>query len=150
MAIPVGDQPYVPTHIEIADSPGLAPVTADIELSRGVWIEGKIRDKLTGQPLRGTVQYFAASSNPNLADFPGFDGTFLFFDSGVATKEDGSYRVAGLPGPGLVAVWRKEDYLSAPDREDDFGIKDVQQEAPLRTAPVAITPPGQLQRNRPG
>jgi RNA polymerase sigma factor (sigma-70 family) len=141
MAIPARDQPYIPTHKDIPDSPGLAPVTADIELSRGVWIEGKIRDKLTGQPLRATVQYFALSSNPNLADFPGFDGTFLFFDAGVESKDDGSYRIVGLPGPGLVAVVHKDDYLLAPVREGDYGINDVDREASLRTAPVAITHP---------
>jgi hypothetical protein len=141
VAIPDCDQPYVPTHKDIPDSPGLDPVTADIELKRGVWIEGKIRDKLMGQPVRGTVQYFALASNPNLGDFPGFDGTFLFFDAGVEVKDDGSYRVVGLPGPGLVAVFHKDDYLLAPERDDEYGTKDVDREHPLQTAPVALTHP---------
>jgi RNA polymerase sigma factor (sigma-70 family) len=142
MAIPQRDQPYLATHTDIPDSPGLDPVTADIELKRGVWIDGKIRDKRTGRPLRATVQYFALSSNPNLADLPGFDGTFTFlFDAGVETKEDGSYRVVGLPGPGLVAVFRKDDYLLAPERDDEYGVKNVDREAALRTAPVVITHP---------
>ena len=137
VVIPDRDQQYVPTHKDIPDSPGLGPVTADIELNRGVWIEGKITDKLTGQPLRGTVQYFALSSNPNLGDFPGFDGTFLFLDAGVGTKEDGSYRVVGLPGPGFVAVSRMDHYLTAPERDDEEGVPA----APLFTAPCAITHP---------
>ena len=87
------------------------------------------------------MEYFALSSNPNLGDFPGFDGTFLF--SSVGTKEDGSYRVVGLPGPGLVAVHRDlprmANYLSAPERDDEYGFKD---ETPLHTAPVALTHPG--------
>ena len=141
VAIPDRDQPYVPTHKDIPDSPGLDTVTADIELKRGVWIEGKIRHKLTGQPLQGSVQYFALSSNPNLADFPGFDGTFLFFEPGALTKDDGSYRVVGLPGPGLVAVVHKDDYLLAPARDDEYGTKDVDREHPLQTAPVALTHP---------
>ena len=65
VVIPDRDQQYAPTHKDIPDSPGLDPVTADIELKRGVWIEGKIRDKLlTGQPLRGTLQYFRAFQQP--------------------------------------------------------------------------------------
>jgi RNA polymerase sigma factor (sigma-70 family) len=131
VAIPGRDQPHVSTHTDIPDSPGLDPVTADIELKRGVWIEGKITDKVTGQPLRGRVEYFALSSNPNLRDFAGFDGTFPFIDSGVQTKEDGSYRFVGLPGPGWVAVWYVGDYLRAPDRDDEYGTK----ESSLSTAP---------------
>jgi RNA polymerase sigma factor (sigma-70 family) len=134
-AISDRDQPYVPTHKDIADSPGLDPMTADIELKRGVWIEGKITDKVTGQPLRGTVEYFAMNGNPNLRDFPGFDGTFPFIDAGVRTKEDGSYRVVGLPGPGLVAAYpSKNHYLRAPEREDEYGTK----ENSLSTAPYQL------------
>jgi RNA polymerase sigma factor (sigma-70 family) len=134
VAIPDRDQPYVPTHKDIPNSRGREPVTADIELKRGVCIEGKISDKLTGQPLRGAVEYFALSSNPNLRDYPGFDGTFLF--GGGATKADGSYRVVGLPGPGLVAVYPppKNHYLRAPEREDEYGTK----ESSLNTAPYYL------------
>src|SRR5262249_13861147 len=73
MAIPGPDQPYVRAHQDIHDSPGLDPVTSDIELKRGVWIEGKITDKVTGRPLQGLVEYFALHSNQNLRDYPGFD-----------------------------------------------------------------------------
>jgi hypothetical protein len=91
---------------------------------------------VTGEPLRGTVEYFALSSNPNLRDFPGFDGTFLFLDAGVGTKEDGSYRVVGLPGPGLVAAYPpKNHYLRAPEREDEYGTK----EGSLSTAPYQLS-----------
>jgi hypothetical protein len=136
VAIPDVNQPYVPTHKDIPDGPGLDPVTADIELKRGVWIEGKLRDKVTGEPLRGTVLYFALSSNPNLRDFPGFDGTFLFVDAGVRSKEDGSYRVVGLPGPGLVAAYPpKNHYLRAPEREDEYGTNETS----LSTAPYQLS-----------
>ncbi len=132
VAIPGRDQPYVSIHTYVSDRPGLDPVTADIELKRGVWIEGKITDKVTGQPLRGRVEYFALSSNPNLRDFPGFNGTFPFInDFGVQTLEDGSYRFVGLPGLSLVAVWYLDNYLRAPDRDDEYGTK----ESSLSTAP---------------
>src|SRR5262249_113813 len=49
VAIPDGDRPYVAMHKDVPDGPGLAPVTVDIELKRGVWIEGKITDKVTGK-----------------------------------------------------------------------------------------------------
>ncbi len=105
VVIPDRDQPSAVTHKEIGDSDGLDPVTADIELNGGVWIEGKIRDKVTGRAVAGEGEVFALYNNPNLRDFPGFDGTFLFIAAGVGTKEDGSYRVVDLPGPGVVAVY---------------------------------------------
>ena len=89
---------------DVPDRPGLEPLTVDIELRRGVWIEGKITDKATGRPVRGAVEYFALSGNPNLRDYPGFSGGMTL--NHVRPIPDGSYRVVGLPGPGLVAVYR--------------------------------------------
>jgi hypothetical protein len=108
-------------------------VTVDFALKRGVWIEGKITDKVTGQPVQTTVEYFSLSSNPNLPDYPGFDGTILRL-GGVGIKADGSYRLVGLPGPGVVAVYHRDHYLRAPARKDEFGIK----EPSLSTAPYAL------------
>jgi protocatechuate 3,4-dioxygenase beta subunit len=135
-AIPDSELPYVVTNKEVPDSPGLDPVTVDIELGRGVWIEGKITDKVTGKPLRGVVEYFSLQSNPNLHDYPGFDGTILMGDLTVRAKEDGSYRVVGLPGPGLVAVYGKDHYLRAPERDGEEGIKEP---SLWGTAPYHIT-----------
>jgi protocatechuate 3,4-dioxygenase beta subunit len=135
-AIPGSDQPYVAIHKCVPDTPGLDPVTVDIELKRGVWIEGQITDKVTGKPVKARVEYFALHSNPNLRDYPGFDGTSLIGDRAVGSKEDGSYRVAGLPGPGLVAVWPpKSHYLRVPDRDDEFRAE----EGFLSVAPVSFT-----------
>jgi RNA polymerase sigma factor (sigma-70 family) len=129
--LPPRDLPYVSIHTEVPDNPGLGTVTVDVELKRGVWIEGKITDKVTGKPLRGLVQYFSLASNPHLGDYPGFGATH---QRGCAGKEDGSYRVAGLPGPGLVVVYRKANYLEAPDREDEYGAT----ERYLLTAPHVL------------
>jgi hypothetical protein len=74
-------------------------------------------------------------NNPNLRDYPGFDSTFLPW-FGISTKEDGTYRVAGLPGPGLVAVWKVDGYLRVRERKDEFGIK----ESSLLTAPYHLLP----------
>jgi protocatechuate 3,4-dioxygenase beta subunit len=137
LAIPGGDQPYVVTSGDVPDTPGLGPVTVDFALKRGVWIEGKITDKVTGKSVRGAVEYFSLYTNPNLLrDYPGFVATIPFNTVGV--KEDGSYRVVGLPGPGLVgALYHEGPYLRAPDREDEYGTK----ERSLNTAPFAIVYP---------
>ncbi|MFI5457385.1 MAG: hypothetical protein ACHRXM_18225 [Isosphaerales bacterium] len=136
MAVPGAGQPYVVSAKDVPDSPGLDPVTVDVELKRGVLVEGKITDKVTGKPVQGQVEYFTLYSNPNLSDYDGFAGSIPF--KTVATEEDGSYQVAGLPGPGLVAVFHKDHYLRAPERDDEYAIK----EASLNnTAPFALLHP---------
>jgi 5-hydroxyisourate hydrolase-like protein (transthyretin family) len=117
------DQPYVSVHALVPDSDGLAPVTVDFELKRGVWIEGKLTDKVTGKPVRGSVDYFALATNPNVKDHPGFQGT-IPPHWGIETKEDGSFRIVGLPGPGLIAVFYTGRHLLAPDRDDEYGTKE--------------------------
>ena len=134
VVIPNDDQPYVITNRDVPNSPGLDPVTVDFELKRSVWIEGKLTDKVTGKPLRGAVEYFSLSGNPNLSDYRGFDGTILTDHMGVAGKEDGSYRVAGLPGPGLVAVRSVDHYLRFSDRDDEYGTK----QKTMNTAPYGL------------
>ena len=118
MLVPRGDQPYLSSRKDLPDGPGLDPVTVDLDLKRGIWIEGKITDKVTGEPQQGRVSFFAQPNNPSLGDY---------VLGGIAYKEsesddDGSYRVAGMPGPGFITV-AAIGYLSAPDRNDDFAIK---------------------------
>ncbi len=136
LVVPTREQPYVPISQEVPDAPGLGPVTVDFELKRGVWIEGKVTDKVTGKPVRGAgVEYLSMYSNPNLLrDYPGFVGSVNFHT--VPVKEDGSYRVAGLPGPGLIGVLHHpSSYLRAPDRDDECGTK----KGSLNTAPFHVS-----------
>ena len=120
-AVPPGELPYVSPVVKIPDNPGLDAVTVDVELKRGVWIEGTITDKATGRPLRGRVTYLVRDSNPNLRDYLGYYGGF----PGVATNEDGTYRVVGLPGPGLTLVQQQPLYLLGAERDDEDGLKEA-------------------------
>ena len=72
--------------------------------------------------------------NPNLPEYRGFTRPGLF--GGVSAKADGTYRIVGLPGPGLIGVYYQVDpYLRANERDDEFGTK----EESLRTAPFIIS-----------
>ncbi len=138
VALPGSDEPYVASWKELPDTPFLNPVTVDGELKRGIWIEGKITDKVTGKPLQwGAVDYDPMATNPHLRDYPGAD-VALSEQTRVVTKADGSYRVIGLPGPGVVGVlyYRETYYLKASDREDEFGTK----ERSLGTRSLRISP----------
>jgi RNA polymerase sigma factor (sigma-70 family) len=136
VAIPAGDQPYLVQSRPVPGDLGPGPATVDFEVCRGVWIEGKMTDKLTGKPLHGAVEYFSLENNPNLRDYPGYDGTIAPERIWTGTKEDGSYRVVGLPGPGVVGVYyQKDTYVHATERDDEFGTK----EKTLHTAPYVIS-----------
>ena len=64
MVVPGNDQPYLVSYRDVPDSPGLDPVTVDIELKRGVWIEGKITDKVTGKPVAGARELSRPARQP--------------------------------------------------------------------------------------
>jgi hypothetical protein len=113
--MPPADMPYVSPTVEVPGTNGVDPVTVDVELKRGVWIEGRLTDKATGRPLRGDLMYVVDSVNPNADHYLGFYGG----QPGVATKDDGTYRIIGLPGPGQIVVWSKENYLRGSDRDDE-------------------------------
>jgi RNA polymerase sigma factor (sigma-70 family) len=124
--VPPDDLPYLATYANVPNPPGLGPVTVDFEIKRGVWIEGKITDKVTGKPVKWGVEYVLLYSNPNRRDYPGADGHLWYFGK---VKEDGSYRVVGLPGPGMIAAYSpKNNYLRVDQRQDEFGSKGLSRE----------------------
>jgi RNA polymerase sigma factor (sigma-70 family) len=124
VVVPGRDHPYLLSARSVLNSAGLEPVAVDFALKRGIWIEGKITDKVTGQPVWAAVDYYALDSNPNLRDQRGFErvpGTGL---STVETRADGSYRIAGLPGGGFIVVSATLDHLRATERDDEFGMSE--------------------------
>jgi beta-lactamase regulating signal transducer with metallopeptidase domain len=102
IAIPAKGQPYLAARVEIPDTPGLDPVSLDVGLMRGIVIEGRVIDKSTGEPLKAFVAYNAYEDNPNLSKAPGFDEARVWGQ--YQTEADGSFRVVGLPGRGLIAT----------------------------------------------
>jgi RNA polymerase sigma factor (sigma-70 family) len=99
--------PYTNATLQVpADSPGLEPVAFDITLKRGVLIRGKIVDKITGQPLAGSVNYYTFGSNPNL---PAYAGFMESYEQYANLDEQGRYEVVALPGRGLIAVRDRTD-----------------------------------------
>jgi hypothetical protein len=122
--VPRDDQPYLSVHAVVPDEQGFDPVTVDFDVKRGVWIEGKITDKVTGKPLQGMVQYAAVADNPHIREYPGFEGTFQTRPSWNVQK-DGTYRVVGIPGPGVLATQYSDHYLLANERDDAEGAKEA-------------------------
>ena len=84
-------------------------MTLDFNLTRGLWITGQVTDKVSGKPVPANVTYFPFLSNPFAVKAPDFKKRFV---TGVMynindthlTRPDGTFRIVGLPGRGIVAA----------------------------------------------
>jgi RNA polymerase sigma factor (sigma-70 family) len=142
--VPPADQPYFSVRGEAPDSSGLEPVTADFEVKRGIWIEGRIRDKVTGQPLQGRVDYAALVDNPRYRESLEISRSL---PGASNARTDGGFRIVGLPGPGILRVQHNDRYLGADERDDADGTKDLDPQSKLLLNAVArIDPPRDVLR----
>jgi RNA polymerase sigma factor (sigma-70 family) len=104
VAGPVQGQPYFLHEVDFADERGVGPITADISLVRGLLLEGRVTDRETGKPLPGaTVAYYPLSGNARALKAIGGRKSHSEL-ANTLTRADGSYRIAVLPGPGVLAV----------------------------------------------
>ncbi len=110
VAIPNDDQPYFMQEVSVPDPPGIAPVSVEIGLHRGIWIEGKVTEKETGQPVpKAWLSYMPFMDNTFAQATPEFgkNRTMMAgFDvqDRYQTRADGTYRLVGLPGRAIVGV----------------------------------------------
>jgi RNA polymerase sigma factor (sigma-70 family) len=87
--------------VRLRDTPGLGPLTCDIELTRGLTVRGRVTDKASGKPIAGArVEYNPLAGNTyanRLADVakPCAQAT---------TDPDGSYTLTVMPGQGVIGV----------------------------------------------
>jgi hypothetical protein len=116
--MPPEDETYLASHQKLRSEPGLSPIAVDFVLKRGVWARGKVTNKSDGKPMRALLRYGAAAENPMVDQAPGFRDLFFNGDYSYAreTEPDGSYRIAVLPGRGLLAVeFREPEYYAVED-----------------------------------
>ncbi|HEX6813638.1 MAG TPA: M56 family metallopeptidase [Planctomycetota bacterium] len=100
-----GDEPYFLREVKVPDPPGLDPVELRIPLHKGVWITGKAVDGATGKPVRGQVTYHPHLFNPLVLQIDQFkDRTIDGFEGAFRAAADGTFRIPGLPGRGLVGI----------------------------------------------
>lgn len=103
---PTDDQPYFMREIDVPNPDSMEPVTVDVGLHRGHWIEGKVVDKQSREPIAGArVHYLPFLSNQFAKELPEFDlATVHGQQDRYQTDSNGSYRLVGLPGPAVVGV----------------------------------------------
>jgi hypothetical protein len=93
-------QPYLMALANVPDGPGIQPVTLDVRLKRGVWVQGKVTDKATGKPVHSIIRWAVYQDNTFRKEAPG-----LIFPENFSTRaQDGSFKFAALPGRSLITA----------------------------------------------
>ena len=82
---------------------GSTPVTADILLSPGVQLRGRVTDSATGKPMRAKVAYVPLRANPQGPEImePGA--------AGQDVDDRGHFALTGVPGQGVLLVTARRD-----------------------------------------
>lgn len=109
---PPADGPYLHTRSRLVPPAADAKPTAfDIDLKRGVLIEGRVLDE-RGAPVDALVDYYPSLANPDAKPLPQFDPNLLILPWGHRHRTDaeGRFRVPGLPGAGVVGVRAANPY----------------------------------------
>lgn len=107
IAVPNDDQPYFMHEASVGDPPGIGPIPLDIDLNRGIWIVGKVTDKITGKPAAEVrLHYFPFLDNNHVQALPEFPkgGSVHGFQTRYTTRSDGTYKLVGMPGHAIVGV----------------------------------------------
>jgi hypothetical protein len=109
--IPAADQPYFRTEVDVSRATGPQAIERNIELRRAIWIRGRVVDQRTAKPVKGEVAYYPFLSNAAAKDYanfdPGVQGIGKHYH--YATAADGSFRIPGLPGRGIVTFIADDD-----------------------------------------
>ncbi len=108
---PAEDQPYFRTDVLAPRAAGLDTIVRDIELKRAIWIRGRVVDEQTGKPVPGEVAYYPFLTSEVAKDYANFDPGILGIgdDYHYATRDDGSFRIPGLEGQGLLTFIANDD-----------------------------------------
>lgn len=138
IVVPDDEQPYLVQGVDVPDAPGVAPVSVEVSLPRGIWIEGRLTEKATGTPVVGAwLHYMPFLENTFAQAHPSFDRHGNSDNSDIQdrylTKADGSFRLVGLPGRAIVgALVHKKAYLQGVGSE---AIAGLNKGGPLRDLP---------------
>lgn len=114
------NMPYFGTMLNIADTPGLDPIVADIELSRGIAVQGRVTAGPNGEPNEATVEYHPLFGNKfveRIGQLPAVNQAA----ASATCDAEGRYSIPVLPGPGVLTFkygpWYRQavarDYLPA-------------------------------------
>jgi beta-lactamase regulating signal transducer with metallopeptidase domain len=106
LLVPGKDQPYLMREVDVPVSPGSKAINLDVQLHRGVWIAGRATNRVTGKPVICRVYYLPFRNNPFTGRLPEYQGRSVDGEDFERwTREDGTFRIVGLPGRAIVGGW---------------------------------------------
>jgi protocatechuate 3,4-dioxygenase beta subunit len=142
IVVPNDEQPYFMQELDVPDSLGAGPVSVELAMERGVWIEGTLTEKATGKPVpEAWFHYLPFRSNKFVQQHSAFvhgtfDGTSL--QQRYKSKSDGTFKLVGLPGRAIVgAMVYGKQYLQGAGSES---IEGMNQHGHFETYHNPITP----------
>ena len=91
---------FLPRTVNLAAAPAQSAIDLDVEMMRGVIVEGRVFDQSTGSGLKSGVRFVPLPGN-KFADQPGYDhyNRSRVSDS---TDNNGRFRLVVIPGPGAL------------------------------------------------
>jgi RNA polymerase sigma factor (sigma-70 family) len=92
--------PLVTRSVNIPSAADQQPIRADVELTRGVVVTGRVYDKATGKCVPECLVHFVPLPDNKAANTNNKAGLAFL---GVSDA-DGRYRLVAIPGPGVVLV----------------------------------------------
>jgi RNA polymerase sigma factor (sigma-70 family) len=102
LALPPEGQPYLGMK-KIAGGAGLETATLDFSLKKGVWVEGRVTDKVTGRGVQALMSCFVfqdslvkGEAQELFIPFQGGDGNY--------SDKEGRFRFVGYAGRGLLGA----------------------------------------------
>jgi protocatechuate 3,4-dioxygenase beta subunit len=118
--------------VNVEDTPGLEPLTADLDLSAGVTVRGRVLEKASGKPVPGVyVNYLALFENPNVVR----QEEYMQSPNGLSTTvtgADGAFAVTVLPGPGVLAAVAPKQSAYRPALVTPKELEDCLKDRPHR------------------
>ena len=124
-------------------------MSVEVALHRGIWIEGKLTEKATGNPVPDArLHYLPFLENTFAQAHPVFDKDGntdgVGFQDRYQTKADGTFRLVGLPGRAIVgAIVQDKQYLQGAGSEAIKGMNKRATSRPIatRSTPESSGPP---------
>jgi RNA polymerase sigma factor (sigma-70 family) len=100
-AQPESGQHYFASYVSLEVKPGPDAIAADFDLVSGILVSGRIKESPMGKaPKAAVVEYHPLFPNPHSAKH----ADDHMAKSSCVVEPDGSFRLAVLPGPGVVCV----------------------------------------------
>jgi hypothetical protein len=124
-AQPESGQPYFASYVEVEVTPGPDPIASDFDLVTGILVHGSIQESTTRKPPKAAVvEYHPLFPNPHSAKH----ADDHMAKSSCVVQPDGSFRLAVLPGPGVIcaAASPRDWYMVALVDEEELAglVKD--------------------------